>query len=383
METVDLQDAFNGELITEMATGMTTLVPLNPEMVELITQGDDDPVFAVYEIESGWSVNKRYWPPESLASIAEQVNSATDPVVGYRGHVPANEESHLFPEIGVHWLKAVTQVSQDKVKLFIKGYALPGTAARDYIKRKLAKTVSVSGKALLQPIQGGVQVKEFDLESIDLARPRSAGMKTKLVAVTQEMEENVKPEEIAALQENELRAHNPVLVKTIEDGATKPLQEKVTEMEKSNGDVKANVDLLSEIRKMLGVEEGDDLLEALGNSMTKIKESAKVIRQKIIDEVLEKKFKNEKTRGLVQRVLVTEMEGELSDADSMTEEEMQKKVTEMVEKAVEEDETLKSFLSESGGGHSLSGSSSDERGGRKIEAGYENERISVRKAGGR
>jgi tRNA(Ser,Leu) C12 N-acetylase TAN1 len=381
METVDLQDIFTGQVVTEMATGVNTLVPLNPELVESITQGDDDPVFAVYEIESGWSNNKRYWPPEALASIAEQVNNANDPVVGYRGHVPADQDGHLFPEIGVHWLKAVTQVSQDKVKLFIKGYALPGTSARQYIKRKLAKTVSVSGKALLRPIQGGVAVREFDLESIDLARPRSAGMRTKLVSVTQEMENDVKPEEIAALQLNELRAHNPTLVKTIEDGATKPYQDRVAEMDKSEGEAKANVDLLAEIRKTLGVDEDADLLEALGNSMTKIKESAKLIRQKIIDEVLEKKFKNEKTRGLVQRVLVTEMESELSD--SMTDDEMKTKVTEMVEKAVEEDETLKSFLSESGGGHSLTASSTDERGGRKIEAGYENERISVRKAGGR
>jgi hypothetical protein len=381
MDHVDLQDNFTSDLTTEMATGVTTLVPLNPELVESIAQGDDDPVFAVFEIESGWSNNKRYWPPETLASIAEQVNSADDPVVGYRGHIPPNEESHSFPEIGVHWLKAVTQVSQDKVKLFIKGYVLPGTSARDYVKRKLAKTVSVSGNGALKPIKGGVSVAEFDLKSIDLARPRSAGMKTKLVAVTQEMEDNVKPEEIAALQENELRAHNPNLVKTIEDSVTKPLQDRVAEMEKSNGDQQANTDLLGEIRKMLGVDEDGDLLEALGNSMTKIKESAKVLRQKIIDEVLEKKFKNEKTRGLVQRVLVTEMEDKLSD--SMTEEELKTQVNEMVEKAIEEDETLKSFLTESGGGHSLS-SSSEERGSeRKLEAGYENANISVRKAGGR
>jgi len=381
MDRVDLQDNFTGELVTEMATGVSTLVPLSPEMVESITQGDEDPVFAVYEIESGWSNNKRYWPPETLASIAEQVNSASDPVVGYRGHIPPKDEGFAFPEIGMHWLKAVTQVSQDKVKLFIKGYALPGTQARDYIKRKLAKTVSVSGNGALKQIKGGVSVSEFELKSIDLARPRSAGMKTKLVAVTQEMEETVKPEEIAALQENELRAHNPTLVKTIEDSATKPLQDRVDEMDKSNGDAKANVDLLSEIRTMLGVDEDGDLLEALGNSMTKFKESAKVLRQKIIDEVLEKKFKNEKTRGLVQRVLVTEMESELSD--SMTEDEMKVKVTEMVEKAVEEDDTLKSFLTESGGGHALSDNSGGREETRKVEAGYENERISVRKAGGR
>lgn len=381
MEHEDIQDIFNGELVTEMASGASTLVSLNPEVVSEITQGDDDPVFVTYSIESGWSQNKRYWPPEILANIAEQVNKSTD-VVGYQGHISPAEDGFKFPEIGIQWLKAVPQITQDKVKLLIKGYALPGTKAREYVKRKLAKQVSVSGDAILRPIQGGVAVKEFDLKSIDLARPRTGGMKTGLIAVTQEMEGgNVKPEEIAALQENELRAHNPGLVKTIEDEATKPLTEKVTEMESANGEAKANTDLLAEIRTMLGVDEEGDLLEALGNSMSKIKESAKLLRQKIIDEVLEKKFKNEKTRGLVQRVLVTEMEGELTD--SMTEEEVTTKVTEMVEKAIDEDENLKSFLSESGGGHSLTSTSTENRGSREVKAGYENERISVRKAGGR
>jgi hypothetical protein len=273
------------------------------------------------------------------------------------------------------------QPSSDKSKLYVKAYALPSSKARDYLKRKLVRTVSVNGVANLKRIQGGVSVNEFDLESIDLSRPRKSGMKNTLVALTTEMEDStVKPEEIAALQENELRAHNPALVTVIEDSAKKPLEEKVTEMEAGAEEVKKDSDLIAEIRTSLGLAEDADVLTTIGELMSKVKDQVKDMKDKAFDKVLERKFKSESTRNLVRRLAVSEM---TIDEEIEDEEEYEKKVEEMFNNFIDKDEDLKALVSntETGGGRSLSGAPVD-RGGRKIEAGYENENIEVTKVGG-
>jgi hypothetical protein len=104
------------------------------------------------------------------------------------------------------------------------------------------------------------------------------------------------------------------------------------------------------------------------------------MRDRVFDGVLEKKFKNENTRNLVKRLLVTEMASdEAGDEDEFT-----KKVTEMVNEKIEEDADLKALVSETeiGGGRSVKGTSND-REERELKPGYENTNIAVSKAGGR
>jgi len=379
----DFTEEFDGELVTEMATGASALLPLDPQLVEEITKGDDDPVFATYVIESGWSKSRRFWAPEMLDSIAEQINSASEPVVGYQGHVPDSMDNFHFPDIGIHWLKAKIQPSSENTRLYVKGYALPGTKARDYIKRRLARVISVSGKGTHSPVKGGVAVKEFQLESIDLARPRRSGMKTQLVSVTQEMEEgDVKPEEIAALQENELRAHNPGLVKTVEDAAKKPLEDKITEIEGDKQTADENADELSKIREALGIDKDADPLDVIAALMAKTKEQAKGVREKILAGVLAKKFKDEPVRNLVSKMLVTEME----EIDTTDESAAEKKITEMVNEKIDQDNDLKKLV-EVGGGLSLGGGNVHFAGGEegndsdKLKPGEENAYIRVKARG--
>ena len=378
----EIHDLFDVEVVSEMASGAAALVSLPPEKVAEITAGDDDPLFATFVIESGWSKSKRYWPPEILASISEQINGSSEAVVGYMGHVKPEDDSYSFPDIQLQWMKAAIQPSSDKSKLYVKAYALPSSKARDYLKRKLVSTVSVNGVANLKRIQGGVSVNEFDLESIDLSRPRKAGMKNTLVALTTEMEDStVKPEEIAALQENELRAHNPALVTAIETSVKKPLEEKVTEMEASAEDGKKQTDLITEIRKTLGLGEDADVLTTIGEMLTKLKAQATDMKDKAFDKVLEKKFKSESTRNLVKRLVVTEMsvdEDETEDEDEYT-----KKVEEMVNNFIDKDDDLKALVSstETGGGRSLTSPPGD-RGNRELKEGYENENIEVSKISG-
>jgi hypothetical protein len=380
MKYESIIDSFDVQVVSEMAIGEGTLVPLPKDVIEEINEQDDNPKFATFMIESGFSKAKRNWRPEILEKISEQINSASDPVVGYLGHIKPGDEGYVFPEIQLHWLRSRCARVGDKVRMYAKAYVLPEGKGRTYISRKLVNSVSISGEAAMKPVTGGVDVIDFDLESIDLARPRKAGMRTALVGgLTSEMEEGSKEvdkAEIAALTANELRAHNPSLVEAIESDARKPLETKVTEMETENTELKTEADLLAEIRLALGIDANADLLESVGAMLSKIKEVAKGAKDKVFDEVLAEKFKDENTRGLVKLALTSEMKStEISD-DS---DESKKKVSEMVDKAVEDHEFLKAMVTEEqgSGGSSFTPKPVD-RGTREIKPGYSNENIEVR-----
>ena len=379
-------DTFEATVVSEMASGAQALLPLDQEVISRVTEGDDDPKFATFLIESGWSNNKRYWGASVFESVQEQINSATEPIVGYLGHIPPDQEGFAFPDIQLQWLKSRLQVSQDKVKMLVKAYALPASKGKDYLSRGLVKSISWRGNALLKPIQGGVEVKDFKLESIDLSRPRKAGMQAALVGggLTSEMEgrNDVKPDEIGALALNELRAHNSELVKAIEDEAKKPLETTISEMEATAEEVKPQLDLIPEIRKLLGMKEDGDILEVLGQTMTQLREAGKTAKDAILDKAIARKFKDESTRKLVKRIIASEMDGiELSGDEKKDEEAISEKVNEMVDNDVD----LKELVSEMEEGREGDGGGSTQNGDgdrrtREIKDGFSNERISVRKA---
>jgi hypothetical protein len=384
MEFEQITEGFDVQVISEMAIGDGVLVPLPREVIEDIAANDPDPKFATFLIESGFSRSKRNWTPEVMEKISEQINSASDPVVGYLGHIKPDDDPYSFPEIQLHWLRSRCQRVGDRVRMAAKAYVLPEGKGRAYIGRKLVRTVSVSGKAALKPLKDGVEVIDFDLESIDLARPRKAGMRTALVGgLTSEMEtedNTVKPEEIAALSANELRAHNPSLVAAIEDDVRKPLESKVSEQETEIEELKEETDL-SKVREALGIDDKADVLETIGSLMSKAAEIAKHAKDNILDAVLGERFKDENTRGLVKKVLATEMADlEIEDESD----ESKKKVTEMVDTAINEDEILRKMVGEmSASGASFQSKSTDRTasaGKVKNEAGFENDFVAVRKA---
>jgi hypothetical protein len=196
----------------------------------------------------------------------------------------------------------------------VKAYALPGAQGKGYLERGLVKNVSWRGKVVQELFQQGVRIKKFAIESIDLARPRSAGMSARLVgALTSEMaeegEEGVKPEEIAALSANELRAHNPALVTTIEADARKPLEEQVSEMSTSAEAVKPVVAEIPDIRKLLGLANETDDVTVLKSAIEFIRTQGKTIRDSILDSVLKSKKLdvNDPNAKLARRIIIGEM----------------------------------------------------------------------------
>lgn len=399
MDFIEITDEFDVTVVEmdQRPDAASALIRLDPEMVSRVTDGDSDPKFATFIIESGVSRNNRVWNPEIFDSVCEQINKSGD-VVGYLGHIKPDDAGHVFPTVQLQWLKARMNVSQDRSQLIAKAYVLPpstGAVARDYIKRGFVKTVSWAGRAKAKATTRGEEITEFALESIDLARPRTAGMKTALVGgLTSEMEtggNEVKPEEIAALQENELRAHNATLAKKIEDEATAPLAENLTKAQQELEETKPDRDLVAEIRKALKLDEKGDVVSALNALVTKAAAHAKGAKAKYLDDVLERKFKDESTRNLVRRMLVTEMEsGSLvTEMTALDDEDDDAKVKSETEKIVnhfiDADPDLKKMVSEMEGGSGASfGEGNGSREGKpEIKAGFENDLISVSKAGDR
>jgi hypothetical protein len=368
----------------EMTTDPNAIVRLSPEIVARVTAGDDDPRFATFVIESGWSKSKRFWGPELFTDVAAEMNSAAggEPIVGYMGHIKEEDDPYVFPEIQLQWLGAKLSQAGDKAKLAVKAYVLPGTKGRDYLGRGLVKNVSWRGKVSQERFEQGVKIKQFIIESIDLARPRSAGMNARLVGgLTSEMEggNDLKPEEIAALSENELRAHNPTLVVTIETAVKSPLETKVSEMETNAAAVKPTLDLIPEFRRILGLKDDTDDVTVIAKALESIKDAGKTVRDSILETVLVKKFKDEGTRKLVKRLIVSEQEDLRNFRASGDDDKDMKVVGEMVNNFIDTDDAIKAQVSEMEGIPPSPPTGVTDRGGqRELKAGLTTSRIRVR-----
>jgi hypothetical protein len=309
-------------------------------------------------------------------------------VVGYQGHIKPENDPYEFPPIQLQWLGAkLLPQSGDKAKLAVKAYVLPGTRARDYFKRGLVKSVSWRGKVRQEKHGQGVKIKEFLIESIDMARPRTAGMSARLVGpLTSEMENeeggNVKPEEISALQENELRAHNPTLVQTIEKGAISPFEVKVGEMEEAATKTKPTLDLIPEFRKLLGLADDTDDLTTVQAVISELRSHGKALRDSVLDKVLSKRLTGgeERDRQLVRSLIATEMrdrEIKLTGDESADE----KTVEEMVNSVIDGSTQLKEIVSEMEQNPASPPASQPPRGQqRELKAGMQTSSIRVRSA---
>jgi hypothetical protein len=397
-QLVEIFEYFDDSLVMEMTgDGASGLVPLRPELVAEIIQGDDDPKFATYVIESGWSKSKRFWGPELFHDVVSEINNSVqggEAVVGYMGHIPKEQDSYSFPPIQLQWVGAkIVHNSGDKAKMAVKAYILPGTDARNYINRKnpLIKTVSWRGKVQQEVMGQGVKIKKFLLESIDLARPRTAGMSARLVGpLTSEMEDNersdtVKPEEILALQENELRAHNPGLVQGIEANARKPLETQVSEMTDAATKTKPTLDLIPQFRTLLGLDDATDDLNTVQAVISQLRAHGKQLRDSVLDKVLLNKLTGgeERDRILVRSLIATEMRDRnvMLSGKEEDEEKDEKIVSEMVNSIIDSSDQLKEIVSEMSGTPPTLPTTEKPRGtSRELKVGMSTRSIRVRSA---
>lgn len=352
-------------------------VPMSNERVNRIKAQDTDPMFLVIEIEEGMSKSKRQWPGSVLRSISEQVNEKLP--VGYRGHIKDEDDPFVFPEPQIAWLGAAVSERSGKTVVRAKGYVLNSEAKR-LIGLGVLNEFSVRGNASQTPlVGGGLEVKTFDLESIDFARPNRGGMKTKIISITSEMEggNQVDGKDIAALTEEELRAHNPLLVNKIETDAKGNLETKVAEQETALKGAEDKDTLLQSIRQKLGLDESADVLENLTAIMDRVEGAVRTEVRTFIKEKVADKVKNERGQQLVLRMV-----GEMQDVTPAVDD--TGKLTDATKKAIEDklndtfenDEDVKAIVSEqivtvSSGGSNLGGrarsATSHEGGNRNVK----------------
>jgi hypothetical protein len=326
-------------------------IPMNATAVAKIRSQDSDPRFIVVEIEETTaSKSGRIWPGEIIRSIAEQVNKNLP--VGYQGHIPEKDDATAFPDVQAMWLGAVVSHKAGRLVARVKGYLLPESKARRYAEIGAIDGVSVRGDATMSREKGGLRVKNFIMESIDFARKGRSGMPARILAVTSEMEEGgkVEPKDIAALDEQELRSHNPLLVAEIERKVTEPLNEKVSESAAAVAVAEPKLTAFSEICKKLGIEEGDDPVAAVVSLMERVEGAAKEHVKSLVDKAIKKLAgKDERAQNLVRRLVGEQIEEEFKDSDDVTEEEVEAKVKEMIE-ADEDVKAIVTEMSDSDGG---------------------------------
>lgn len=315
--------------VGEVTDTVGHIVKVDENRMKRIFEADPDPhpaKFVTIEVEGGWSANKRHFGNKVMESIAQQIN-AKEPL-GYKGHPMLKKEFDVgadFPDPQTIWLGATTLMDGNSIRMVAKGYNLT-----EEIRRQLqvgaVNSVSVCGDATMVATKGGYEVEDFNVETLDWSRKGAQGMKGRVTSLTGEQEKNerrrqVDAAEIAALSENELRLHNPTLVKNIEDSASKkatePLEAKIGEQEAVVDLAKPSVDAVAEIRKLLNLEEKDSITQAVTELLVKSRGALKAEYDKAVEKVLGK-IEDEDIRGLV-RGLVGEMASDVNTEEEAAE----------------------------------------------------------------
>jgi hypothetical protein len=312
------------------------------DFMDTIKKSDDDPMFVTVEVKSGWSRSKRNWKPEHLRKVVDKVNK--ERMAGNLGHplLDQKEYERAFPLPQVAWCTATMEGD----KAVFKGYVLKRSEARDLLRLGLIDGVSIFGDSRMRPVQGGYEVISFEPETIDFARKGRSGMQSRIVSLTGEQSpgrgENVEPKDITAISEDELRTHAPLLVKEIERKAVEPVEAKVGEQATAIAELKPEVDLLGEIKKLLKLKDGENPVEKLAAFIEDVESAGKEEIKSFVHNLIEKKVKSTRGQALVKRLIGemhTEYEGPLTD-------ELKSKIETDFSERVEGDEDIKSLVGE-------------------------------------
>jgi hypothetical protein len=290
--------------------------------LQKLTDGDDEPMFVIVRVlEETVSANGNHWTEAVIKSVARQIMDKTPD--GYLGHLSDEDRATVFPDPQTLWVgaKIETDPSSGKLTLIAKGYVLPDSKIRTYLKKATAAnkqvSVSVYGRAnrVFNKYKKCYDIKAFDLESIDWARPGSQGVaNANLLSITQETMK--RQEVIATATLDELQEFNPDIVQEIREEAKEEAKsEVVSEMK---GEAKATQKALKEITDELG----DKPLEAVAEMRNEFEAVSGRLANKAIDAELDKRVSNDTARRLIQKMVVSEManvnltEDETSEAEN-------------------------------------------------------------------
>lgn len=369
-------DELESRIIGEIGSfdSVATDIPVSDRLVQKIKSADPDAQFAVFEIEPAVSGSKRNWKPEHFEEMAKVINEKHP--VAYKGHISEKDDATAFPTIHGIWVGAKTFFDKGKKKLKCKVY-LKTKEIRDEVAMEMVDSISPRGNVVMRPLKGGVlDVLSFTMESMDFARKGRNGLPSRLVSIAAEMEDKdrkggrkVEPNEIAALKEEELRANNPLLVKSIEDAAKEPLSKTIGEMTTAADVVKPELDILAEIRKILGLGENDNPLDSVAELHEAVEDHSKGRVRNFIKEAIKGKVKSERAANLVNRMVGEQIEADFMDFDG-DDDKLKKEIDGKLDTYLDEDEDVKAIVGEmheeparkpSDGGRSMGGKSTRNR----------------------
>jgi hypothetical protein len=280
--------------VSEMQTteDISQVVKLDRVRVQEIIDdyGDEKPQFPILRVEAGLSENGNNWPTSLLRDIAEQINRDEKP--GFWGHIPPDQRGFAFPDVETLWLGATVKTEGGKEVLYVKGYNPPDSRARRH--RRMARVTSWAGKASGKVVNGVRNIERFALESIDWARPGANGMNARVVAWASEMEgsesEVTTGVDLAKLTLDELRAANPSLFTLMKQEVEREQQTAVQEMKEKADKADEAESVFSKLRKVLGIGEDKDVVEAVSEVVTKVEDISKGELKNRIAAVLTKKL---------------------------------------------------------------------------------------------
>ena len=342
------------EMVTEPSRLDNFIPGASAKGAELVqATGDDHPEFAVVRVEEGWSGSKRLWTAKEVESIVRQTNTLQP--VGHLGHIPDDQISTAFPPPQTTWFAATTKIEPSKQKdrmgesvttAYFAGYNLPGADIRKLIPAKAVRGISWWGSGDAVRVPGkGVEVKGFVLKALDWARKLSEGMpSSSVVAVTGEQETQM-AKELAQVTPEEFKAENPNGYALLVSEATKEKDATIGEQEAKITEGDEAKDMLTKVCEALGIDDPAKLLQAVADLKTRIGDKAKDTLAVSLDKLLKEKVPDEQQRALVARLLpVGEMESAVADAKDTAD--ADKIIGEMVDKAFNDDDTIKSVIGE-------------------------------------
>lgn len=270
--------------------------------LKTLLDGDEDPMFVTLDALSDTiSGNQRRWTSDELHSVAKQVMEKKPD--GYQGHLAPSERSSKAPDAVVMWLGAKVANHKGKNRLFIKGYILPKAAQfKDYLRRASAAgkniAVSVYGQAFEKWNESlkAFEISQFQLESIDFARPGSEGVPNSgYLKITAEMDGGDKMDKEAILKAttvSEMQEHNPTVVQEIEAQAQ-------TELKKT----------ISEMTEALGLEDSAELPKTVSEMKAQKEALETQVAEQEVDKLLGNKVANVAARKALRKSVLGEMAG--------------------------------------------------------------------------
>lgn len=154
-----------------------------------LVAGDDDPVFLTLPLMAAGAVsrNKRRYGAEEVQALVEQIN--TNRPGGILGHMSAAERSTRFDLPSLMWVGATVKDGTALAKAYIPRYA---ENVREYVLKSKARRAKIATSIYGTADMDGEQVRNLQIESIDLVDPARAGLAVAVAepTITRETLEN-------------------------------------------------------------------------------------------------------------------------------------------------------------------------------------------------